>query len=260
MTPAGQSSDLRSTNSYSWVRASNRAESDVRTFADRAVARINVTRRWGNRVTLDVPRGGRVLFIGDSITDAGRDRSRADSLGCGYALMASAWFGAEYPDRRVTFLNTGISGNRVRDLRARWRSDCLDLAPNVVSVLIGVNDTWRRYSDADPTPVEDFERDYRHILELTRDRLGAGLVLIEPFLIPLSADQHRWREDLDPKVEVVRKLAGEFGATLVAVQAAFAATGAPPTAWTNDGVHLTPAGHALLAREWLRAVVPTTRI
>jgi len=205
------------------------------------------------QVTLEVPRGGRVLFIGDSITDAGRDRTRAESLGCGYALMASAWFAAEHPDRQVTFLNTGISGNRVRDLRSRWQSDCIDLAPHVVSVLVGVNDTWRRYSAGEETPVEEFERDYRYILELTRERLGAGLVLIEPFLVPLTDEQRRWREDLDPKVEVVRKLAVEFGAALVAVGEKFAAAGVPPTLWTSDGVHLTPPGHATLAREWLRA-------
>lgn len=205
-------------------------------------------------MSLEVPLGGRVLFIGDSITDAGRDRTRAESLGCGYALMASAWFAAEHPDRHVTFLNTGISGDRVRDLRSRWQSDCLDLAPHVVSVLIGVNDTWRRYSRGEKTSVEEFERDYRHILELTRDRLGAGLVLIEPFLVPLTDDQRLWREDLDPKVEVVRKLAVEFGATLVTVEAKFTAAGVPPTVWTSDGVHLTAPGHAVLAREWLRAV------
>ncbi|MFG2054403.1 SGNH/GDSL hydrolase family protein [Micromonospora sp. NPDC048930] len=206
-------------------------------------------------MTVEVPRGGRVLFIGDSITDAGRDRTCGDDLGTGYAMMAGAWFTARHPRHRVGFLNRGVSGDRVRDLRARWESDCLALTPNVVSILIGVNDMWRRYDRDDPTSAADFARDYRHILESTR-RLGARIVLVEPFLVPLDDEQRRWREDLDPKVDVVRRLAAEFDATLVAVDELFQAAGVDERVWTRDGVHPTPFGHALIAQAWLRAVTP----
>ncbi|MEU2615806.1 SGNH/GDSL hydrolase family protein [Micromonospora sp. NPDC007271] len=208
-------------------------------------------------MTVQVPLGGRVLFIGDSITDAGRDRSRDTDLGTGYAMMAAAWFTARHPDHRATFVNRGISGDRVRDLRARWETDCLALAPEVVSVLIGINDTWRRYSENDPTSPADFARDYRQILESVR-RLGARIVLIEPFLIPLDDAKRAWREDLDAKVDVVRRVAAEFDATLVAVDKLFQAADVDDRVWTNDGVHLTPFGHALLAQQWLRAVTPAT--
>ncbi|MEU8265210.1 SGNH/GDSL hydrolase family protein [Micromonospora sp. NPDC048999] len=207
-------------------------------------------------MTVQVPHGGRVLFIGDSITDAGRDRSCDDDLGSGYAMMAGAWFTARHPGHRATFVNRGISGDRVRDLRARWETDCLAHAPQVVSVLIGVNDTWRRYDQGDPTSVDGFARDYRHILEATR-RLGARLILIEPFLIPLDDAKRAWRKDLGPKVDAVRRLAAEFDATLVAVDELFQAADVDGRVWTNDGVHLTPFGHALLAQQWLRAVTPT---
>ncbi|RZU76236.1 lysophospholipase L1-like esterase [Micromonospora kangleipakensis] len=206
-------------------------------------------------MTADVPRGGRVLFIGDSITDAGRDHA-GDDLGCGYAMMAGAWFTARHPAHRVTFRNRGVSGDRVRDLRARWEADCLALAPQVVSVLIGVNDTWRRYTRDDPTDVAEFERDYRHLLDVARRRLDPAFVLVEPFLIPLDDAQRAWRADLDPKVAVVRRLAAEFDATLVAVDDLFRVAGVGERVWTNDGVHLTPFGHALLAQQWLRAVSP----
>ncbi|SCF17823.1 Lysophospholipase L1 [Micromonospora viridifaciens] len=206
-------------------------------------------------MTVQVPHGGRVLFIGDSITDTGRDRSCDSDLGTGYAMMAGAWFTARHPEHRATFLNRGISGDRVRDLRARWETDCLALAPQVVSVLIGINDTWRRYSENDPTSADDFARDYRQILESTR-RLGARLVLIEPFVIPLDDAKRAWREDLDAKVDVVRQLATEFDATLVAVDELFQAADVDDRVWTSDGVHLTPFGHALLAQQWLRAVTP----
>ncbi|MCW3816714.1 SGNH/GDSL hydrolase family protein [Micromonospora sp. DR5-3] len=207
-------------------------------------------------MTVAVPRGGRVLFIGDSITDAGRDRSCGDDLGTGYAMMAAAWFTARHPEHRVSFRNRGISGDRVRDLRARWADDCLALAPQVVSVLIGINDTWRRYSKHDPTSADEFARDYRHILQETR-RLGARLVLVEPFVVPLDDAQRGWREDLDPKVDVVRRLAAEFDATLVAVDDLFQAADVDDRVWTRDGVHPTPFGHALIAQAWLRAVTPT---
>ncbi|MEV0430497.1 SGNH/GDSL hydrolase family protein [Micromonospora sp. NPDC050495] len=207
-------------------------------------------------MTVAVPQGGRVLFIGDSITDAGRDRSCGDDLGTGYAMMAAAWFTARHPGHRVSFRNRGVSGDRVRDLRARWETDCLALAPQVVSVLIGVNDTWRRYTHDDPTSAADFARDYRHILEATR-RTGARLVLVEPFLVPRDDAQRGWRADLDPKVEVVRRLAAEFDATLVAVDALFQAADVDDRVWTRDGVHPTPFGHALIAQAWLGAVTPT---
>lgn len=209
-------------------------------------------------MTVIVPPGGRVLFIGDSLTDTGRDREQPDDLGRGYALMAAGWFTARHPTHGATFVNRGISGDRVRDLRARWERDCLALAPQVVSILIGINDSWWRYSRADETPVERFEDDYRQILGLVRQHLDAGLILVEPFLIPLSDEQRTWREDLDPKVGVVRKLAAEFDATLVAVDDIFADSGLTSPVWTYDGVHLSPGGHAVLAEQWLRAIEPAS--
>ena len=159
-----------------------------------------------------------VLFIGDSVTDAGRDRSDPDDLGGGYpALVAASHAAAARPGSPdgVRFVNRGISGNRVRDLRARWRQDCLDLAPELVSIMIGVNDMWRRYDAGDPTPVEDFERDYRAILTDTVDNGAPRLVLVEPFLLPVREEQQAWRTDLDPKIAVVRQLAEDYSATLV---------------------------------------------
>lgn len=197
-----------------------------------------------------------VLFQGDSITDAGRSRADDADLGRGYAAMTAAWFSALYPQKRVTFLNRGISGNRVKDLRARWQQDCLDLKPTWVSIMIGVNDTWRRYDSHDPTPVEAYERDYRAILEAVRDGLNARLILLEPFLLPTPPDREAWRVDLDPKIAAARKLAREFNALYVPLDGLFAEAAArrEPAFWLPDGVHPTPAGHAFIAQTWLRAV------
>ncbi|NJP51984.1 SGNH/GDSL hydrolase family protein [Streptomyces sp. SBST2-5] len=209
-------------------------------------------------MTAVVARGARVLFIGDSITDAGRRRQQPGGMGNGYARMASAWFTAQYPDHGATFFNRGVSGDRVRDLRARWERDCLELSPQVVSVLIGVNDTWRRFTAGEETSPDDFERDYRHILTAAKERCGSELVLIEPFLIPVTTEQCLWLDDLVLKIDVVRKLAAEFDATLVAVDRMYATAGVPDRVWTDDGVHLTDAGHALLADRWLRAIRPAS--
>ena len=200
--------------------------------------------------------GAVVLFQGDSITDAGRDRYDGNHLGFGYAMMASAWFSALYPEKSVRFLNRGFSGNRAIDLQKRWQEDCLELRPNWVSIMIGINDTWRRYDNNDPTSAQDYEVAYRTILEQTRDRLNARLILCEPFVLPVPDDREAWREDVDPKIGVVRRLAREFSAILVPLDAIFAqaVTQREPAFWAGDGVHPTFEGHALIAQSWLRAI------
>ena len=100
----------------------------------------------------------RVLFQGDSITDMGRDRGDIRNMGSGYPLFVASNFRAARPNFDIDFFDLGISGDRVRDLRARWQSDCLDLRPDVLSVLIGINDTWRRYDSGDPSDTEELDR------------------------------------------------------------------------------------------------------
>ena len=197
-----------------------------------------------------------ILFQGDSITDAGRDYQNPDGLGNGYAMMAAAWFQALYPEKGVRFINRGISGNRAKDLRDRWGKDCLELQPTWVSIMIGINDTWRRYDSHDPTPLEEYAATYRAILEDVRKKLAARLILCEPFVLPVPADRVNWREDLDPKIAVVRQLAREYQAILVPLDGIFAqaATQREPAFWAHDGVHPSAAGHALIAQSWLRAI------
>jgi acyl-CoA thioesterase-1 len=202
---------------------------------------------------LRVPSAAVILFQGDSITDTSRTTQPGDGLGNGYAAMSTELLRERHPDHGAVFLNRGISGNRVADLRSRWDDDAVTLKPDLVSVLIGVNDTWRRYDSGDVTTTEAYERDYRHILGRVRDELGARLMLIEPFLVPVRAEQWAWREDLDPRIRAVRRLAEEFDATLLAAdgllnQAARENGGAEAIA--ADGVHPTPLGHAVLARAW----------
>ena len=183
-----------------------------------------------------------ILFQGDSVTDCGRKRDDPDGLGEGYPLHVSKLL----PDARA--LNRGISGHRAKDLVARWQEDCLDLRPDIVSILIGINDVWRRYDSNDPTSDEAFEASYRQLLEPLR---GKHVLLITPFLLDVSEAVTAMREDLTGKQAVVRRLAAEYGAKLLDADEWFRClvreTGNPPARYAEDGVHPTQAGHKMLA-------------
>ena len=197
--------------------------------------------------------GTTILFQGDSITDADRNRRKAHDVGTGYVMMVAERFLAKHPEVNVRFLNRGISGDRVRDLRKRWEKDCLSLRPGVVSILIGVNDTLETFFWGEPSSVESFEEDFVSILNLTRKNLDAQIVLLEPFLLSLSKEQIVLRQDIDARIKVVRKLAKEFKTDLVQLDLIFseAAKVKTPEFWSMDGVHPTPAGHGLIAESWL---------
>lgn len=205
---------------------------------------------------MQIEDGAVVLFQGDSITDAGRSRENDAMLGSGYASMLAAQLGARFPERHIRFLNRGISGNRVANLESRWQKDCIDLKPDWVSIMIGINDTWRAFDSNEATSTADYAASYRRLLEQVRDQLDARLILIEPFVLAHPEDRKRWRDDLNPRIDAVRELAQEFGAILVPLDGIFAAVCCQrePAFWAADGVHPTPVGHALIARSWLSVV------
>lgn len=188
-----------------------------------------------------------VLFQGDSITDCGRNRSDHNDMGNGYAMLASAWLSAMYPQHNLKFLNRGISGDKAGDLVGRWDKDCIALKPDWVSVLVGINDTLI-------TPVEQFEEEYHVILERVIKELNSRIILSEPFF--LSEDPNLYRDDLNPKIEVVHRLVKEYNTILVPLDKVFqeSCTLQSPQYWASDGVHPTMAGHALIAQTWIKYV------
>ena len=191
-----------------------------------------------------------VLFQGDSITDASRDRNNEFDLGRGYAFMAAAWLGSLYPEKNLRFLNRGISGDRVNNLQDRWEKECIHLEPDWLSILIGVNDTWA-------TSTQEFSDRYYALLERTVAECSqARLIICEPFFLPLASEGPGWRERLDPKITVVCQLARDFKALFVPFDGLFAqaATRREASYWTSDGVHPSDAGHALMAQAWLSTV------
>jgi len=188
-----------------------------------------------------------ILFQGDSITDCERNRQDPKSLGNGYAMFTAIWLSAMYPQYNLTFINRGISGDRTRDLVCRWERDCIALSPDWISILVGINNTM-------DTSAATFEEEYRTLLERASKELSAGIILCEPFLI--SPNHNLWRDDLNPKIEVVRKLANEYNATLVPLDKIFedSCSKQPPEYWAPDSVHPTPVGHALIAQSWISRI------
>lgn len=210
--------------------------------------------------------GNVVLFQGDSITDAGRDRQREGNandiraLGSGYALLAGAALLANHAEAKLTIYNRGISGHKVFQLAERWDKDCLALKPDVVSILIGVNDIWHKLDGRYDGTIEVYERDYRALLERTKRELpGVKLVVCEPFVLRCGAVNEKWFPDFDGYRAAAKRVAGAFDAVFIPFQTMFdeAVQTTPPAYWAGDGVHPTLAGAALMAQAWCRAVSAT---
>ena len=202
----------------------------------------------------------KVLFLGDSITDALRDYSEDahDYLGQGYALMAAGKLAYEHPGE-YEFTNKGISGNRVVDLYARIKKDCWNLKPDYISILLGVNDVWHEKEVQNGVDAERFENIYRILLKETMERLPeCKIMLMEPFSQPgytIGNDPYYddFRLEVEKRAKSVQKLAEEFGLVFVPLQAELDEMSLKTSyeLWAKDGVHPTVAGHALLAKRWL---------
>lgn len=186
------------------------------------------------------------VFIGDSVTDCGR--LELPPFGDGYVrdIANSGKLAGE-------IINVGTSGHRLIDLVSRWDDDVLAHNPTRVSIAIGINDTWRRYDDNDPTSVEDFEMNYDEVLAKTKNVCNPELVLCEPFLLHVQPEMATWREDLNPKIAVVHRLAKKYGAKLVpfddylnSMIGKHAIEGL-----AMDGIHPSALGHQLMAELWL---------
>ena len=200
-----------------------------------------------------------VLFQGDSITDSGRTSRSEVNMGTGYPAMIAARLACDRPEVEWNFINRGINGHRVVDLYSRWKVDCLNLHPDVVSILIGVNDTWHGLAGNNGVEPERYERIYREILAWTREKLpNVQFVLMEPFILNIgavAATPGDWFDDIAARQDTVRRLAGEFDAVFLPLQKLFndAALKAAPDHWLVDGVHPTAAGHQLIANAWIAA-------
>ena len=212
------------------------------------------------------PPGTRILFQGDSITDGGRGRNEDPNhvLGQDYAYLLAATCGGHYPDRGWTFLNRGVSGNTVLDLAARWQGDTLALKPDVLSILVGVNDAASVVNSGGTGGVtaQQYEQVYDRILQqaVAADP-AVKLVLCEPFIAQtghVMEHPEQWNAEIKLRQAAVERLAAKYRAPVVHFQpmfdAAIARSKQPVAYWIWDGIHPTYAGHQRMADEWLRTV------
>lgn len=199
----------------------------------------------------------KILFQGDSITDAGRIREDYHHLGYGYPKYAAAKLRAKMPSTDFEFIDLGISGHKVSDLKDRWQTDCVDIAPDLMSILIGVNDTWHHAGDKSWIPNDVFESDYRYILEEAKKIKGLKIIIMEQFLLP-AADKEFFREDLDPKIQITRKLAREYADAFIPLDGLLAAHSISiedkaSMSQGGDGVHPSPATADYIGGLWADA-------
>lgn len=205
--------------------------------------------------------GDRIVFQGDSITDADRDRASSEAntgLGSGYAFICSARLLDRLSPLGLRIFNRGVSGNKICQLSERWQADCLQLQPDLVSILIGVNDFWQMYLSNYDGTLQTYRADLRALLERTRrHNPDVTLVIGEPFALPGGrAVEEDWYPDYRSFQEAAREIASAFNAGFVPYQAIFeeASAGAEAAYWTCDGVHPTAAGCHLMAEAWLQTV------
>jgi lysophospholipase L1-like esterase len=207
-----------------------------------------------------LPTGAKILFIGDSITDgiAPKNAPPDHALGDGYVHLIAGRLGADAPAQRYRFVNRGRSGDAVPDLARRWRADVIDQKPEVLSILVGINDVWRSVDARQPVPLEQFRATYDKLLADTLAALpDVKIVLGEPFVLRGVTPNERWAEwtkGVNEIRAVVDELALKYNIPLVRYQRLFDQAGerAPVEYWLFDGVHPLCAGQQLMADEWIR--------
>jgi lysophospholipase L1-like esterase len=204
-----------------------------------------------------------ILFQGDSITDVGRKRdvttpNNGAALGGGYAFMAASELLWQHPDKNLSIYNKGISGNKVFQLAERWDADCLDLKPNVLSILIGVNDFWHTLNGNYNGTSKVYHDDYDKLLDRTKQKLpDVQFIIGEPFAVKgVKAVDDRWYPTFNEYRAAAKELADKYKAIFIPYQAIFdkAIQSAPAAYWTGDGVHPSVAGARLMAQAWLDCV------
>lgn len=209
--------------------------------------------------------GAHILFQGDSITDMNRGRNGDPNhvLGHSYAFIIGAQIGAHFPEQKLVFFNRGISGNSITDLAGRWKNDTLAVKPDILSVLIGINDAGKAFRVNSRVDVALFESTYDRLLADARAaNPKLKIVLCEPFVEPgknTSGNLAAWQEDVKKLQEVVQRLAVKYQAPVVHLQKVFddAKQRADIYYWVWDGIHPTYAGQQLLAEAWLKTVRET---
>lgn len=190
----------------------------------------------------------RILFQGDSITDTGRNYDDVKSLGNGYPKYVAELLRETYLDKSFEFINKGIGGHQTKDLLARWQEEAVDLAPDIMTLLVGINDTWHHAEKGDFISNELFEANYRSLLEQMKKGTDAKIIIMEPYVIDVGLHED-FHPDMDEKIRIIRRLAREYAYEYIPLDGLFASASITeePSFWSEDGVHPTEEGHKLIA-------------
>ena len=199
----------------------------------------------------------KIVFQGDSITDAGRDKRNYHHMGNGYPKFASALIAEAHPETDFEFLNFGISGNRTCQVFDRLYKDGLEFKPDIFSILIGINDIWHRYGpDRIATTYAQIETNYRAILERVKNETNAKIIMLAPYVLDCE-DKPLIKEDLKGLLPIVRKLAEEFADVYIPLDEKFAEamkTQPEPRFYSNDGIHPNQNGAEFIGKLYAEAV------
>ena len=202
----------------------------------------------------------KIVFLGDSVTYDARDERNYHHLGKGYPMYAARHITEAFPEKAFEFFNLGISGNRTCQLFDRLYMDCIAFDPDLVSILIGINDVWHRREKNAWIETTDLqiETNYRAILERLKRQTNAKIVMLTPFLLD-AEDKEEWRGEVDRLIEIVRRLADEYADVFIPLDQYFAEallTQPEPKYYSTDGVHPNDNGRAFIGKHYFDAIVP----
>lgn len=197
----------------------------------------------------------KILFQGDSITDCGRSRDDINDLGPGYPKYVAEYLQASYPQYNFEFINKGIGGHQTKDLLARWQEDAVELQPDIITILVGINDTWHHCEHKDWIDNKVYEANYRSILEDIKNKTKAKIVMLEQFVCEFP-DFEVFHYDMEEKIRITRKLAREYADRFIPLDGIFAAASVTTdmAELTQEGVHPTDKGHQLIASYCFNAI------
>lgn len=196
----------------------------------------------------------RIVFFGDSITDCDRDRGDLNSLGNGYVKILADKLRPIYPDTDIELINKGVSGDRVQELLARVQTDVLDLKPDAVVIMIGINNVWHKFTHGKELDLVEFEQDLKELITKLKEA-GIVVIFLEPFLLP-APDKLRMRKIFNEELKIIDRLGEEMCDEFVAFDEMFngLVESIPYSEYSLDGVHPTHRGSRLIANTAIKAI------
>ncbi len=196
----------------------------------------------------------RIVFFGDSITDCDRDRGDLNSLGNGYVKILADKLRPIYPDTDIELINKGISGDRVQELLARVQTDVIDLKPDAVVIMIGINNVWHKFTHGKELDLVEFEQDLKELITKLKEA-GIVVIFLEPFLLP-APDKLRMRKIFNEELKIIDRVGEEMCDEFVAFDEMFngLVESIPYSEYSLDGVHPTHRGSRLIANTAIKAI------